>query len=277
MDKVVRKMAIKAVSASVLALSTSVAFSGAMGPVATSAGRVYLGVFGGGGAVTGPDMRQHATAFFVEQAGGPLAVDGFGSAESSSTGMIGGHIGYSWNNMSSYLPLTPAIELEAYYMGGVKIQGHEISNDTVRLDEHDFRVSFSQKTGVFLINTVLNSDNPSFGRFKPYIGVGIGSAVISVSNASSIQVSPPEPGVNHFNAHTSDTAVAFAAQPKIGFNFDINPRASLFAEYRFLYLSSTDYTFGSTVYPGHAATSPWLVGIQSQYYNMGTVGINFDL
>ncbi|WP_415075215.1 hypothetical protein [Legionella sp.] len=109
------------------------------------------------------------------------------------------------------------------------------------------------------------------------MGVGIGSAIVSVSGASAIQLSPPEPGLNHYNSHASNTAFAFAAQPKIGVNFDIGSRASIFAEYRFLYLSSTDYTFGSTVAAGHPATSPWLVNIKSQYYNMGTVGINFDL
>jgi len=277
MERVTGKMALKTVAGCVLALSASAAFSGTMGPASVSAGRVYLGVFGGGGAVTGPDMRQSATAFFIEAQGGPLAVDGKGSSRSSSTGMIGGHIGYAWNNMSSYFPLTPAVELEGYYMGGVELKGHEISSDTVRLDAHDFLVTLPQKTGVFLVNAVLNSDNTAFGRFRPYVGVGIGSAVVSVSGASSIQISPPEPGLNHFNAHTSDTDVAFAAQPKIGVHFDVNPRTNVFVEYRYLYLSSTHYTFGSTVVAGHAATSPWLATTKSQSYNMGTIGIQFDL
>lgn len=277
MERVVGKTTLKAVAGCVLALSASAAFSGTMGPAAVSAGRVYLGIFGGGGAVTGPDMRQSATAFFIEQQGGPLAVDGIGSSRSSSTGMIGGQIGYAWNSMGSYFPITPAVELEGYYMGGAELKGHEISNDTVRLDEHDFLVTLPLKTGVFLVNAVLNSDNPAFGRFRPYIGVGIGSAVQSVSGARSIQVSPPEPGVNHFSAHTSDSDVAFAAQPKIGVHFDLNPRTNLFLEYRYLYLSSTHYTFGSTVAAGHAATSPWLATVKSQSYNMGTIGVQFDL
>lgn len=51
----------------------------------------------------------------------------------------------------------------------------------------------------------------------------------------------------------------------------------MFLEYRFLYLSASDYTFGSTVYLTHIATTNWDVKIGSQYYNMATAGIQFDL
>lgn len=272
-----KKITSKAISGCLLALSASVAYSGAMGPESIApAGKIYLGVFGGGGAVTSGDMTMSGTAFFFEELGGPLAVDGFGTYDSSSMGMIGGHIGFAWSNMSLNFPVTPALELEGYYMGGVKLTGHDLSNDTVRLDEHDFLVNYPMKTGVFLVNAVLNANNSVFGKFKPYAGVGIGSAVVSISGATAIQVSPPE-AVNHYNADPDDTAVAFAAQPKVGVRFDFSPNASVFAEYRFLYLSQTDYTFGSTVTPGHAATAPWHVKIKPQYYNMGTIGVEFDV
>lgn len=274
----VRKMASKIVSGCLL-LSTSVAYSGAMGPaLIISPGNIYVGVFGGGGEVSGGDISQYGTAFYLEAAGGPLAVNAFGTSKSSSTGMIGGHIGFAWQNiMGVHLPITPAIELEGYYMGGAEITGHDISNDTTRLPEHDFLVSYPLKTGVFLVNAVLNASNSIFGNFRPYVGIGIGSAVVAVSGASATQLRPAEPGVNHYNANTDDTAVAFAAQPKVGVYFDLSPHTSIFVEYRFLYLSHTNYTFGSTVAVGHVATAPWLVSIKPQHYNMGTVGIDFDL
>lgn len=278
MYSMVRKSANKAVTGCLLALAASSAYSGTMGPATVNTpGSIYIGAFGGGGAVSGVDLKQYGTAFFTEAEGGPLAVDSFGSSKSSSMGMVGGHIGFAWSNNMSLLPLTPAVELEGYYIGGVEIKGHDLNNNTDRLPEHDFLVTYPLKSGVFLINAVLNANDSVFGKFKPYAGVGIGAAVVSVSGASAIQVSPMEAGINHYNSNTSDKALAFAAQPKIGVSYDLSSRTRLFAEYRFLYLSQTNYTFGSTVYSTHAPTSPWSVSMKSQNYNMGTAGIQFDL
>ncbi len=278
LGKIAKKMTGKTLSGCLLALSASVAYSGTMGSETISSSRVYVGVFGGGGAVTNTDISQYGTAFFTEAEGGPLAVNSFGRADSNSMGVVGGHIGFAWpNHISTYLPITPAVELEGYYIGGTTIQGHDINNETTRLPEHDFLVTYPLKSGVFLVNAVLNANDSFFGKFRPYVGVGIGSAVVSISGATSIQLSPAEPGLNHYNSNPNDKAIAFAAQPKIGLHYDLNPHVSIFAEYRFLYLSPTNYTFGSTVATTHAATSPWQANLKSQNYNMGTVGIDFDL
>jgi len=90
-------------------------------------------------------------------------------------------------------------------------------------------------------------------------------------------LAPAEPGINHYNSDTSDTTSAFALQPKVGLSFDLGSNTNAFVEYCFLYLSATDFTVGSTVYPGHVATSNWNVKLGSQYYKMGTVGIHYDL
>ncbi|WP_367607409.1 outer membrane protein [Legionella sp. W05-934-2] len=281
LDRKSNKLASKALSGCLLALSVTAAYSGSMGPESiTSPGQIYVGVFGGGGGLTRTDISQFGSAFIPEANGGPLAVNSFGRSESSSTGMVGGHIGVTWSTiLGEHLPVTPAFELEGYYMGGITIEGHDIDNNTLRIPEHDFLVKYPLKTGVFLVNAVLNSQKPVFGKFRPYAGIGIGSAVLSISGATSIQTRPAEPGINHYNADTDDTAFAFAAQPKVGVRFDLNPHASVFAEYRFLYLSDTHYQFGSTVYAPttHVATAPWLVKIKSQHYNMGSVGIEFDV
>lgn len=277
MDKQGRKMALNAVSGCLLALSAGMAYSGTMGPVMTSPVKVYVGVFGGAGALSSGDMTQYGTAFFPAGQGGPLAVDSFGRHDSNSMGMVGGHIGFAWPTAALNWPITPAVELEGFYMGGTKVEGHDISNDTTRLPEHDFLVQYPLKTGVFLVNAVLNANDSMFGKFKPYIGVGIGSAVQSVSGATSTQVAPPEVGVNHYSGNPDDTVVVFAAQPKIGVHYDLGSRASLFAEYRFVYLSEANFTFGSTIAAGHVPTTPWSVSMRPQYYNMGTVGIDFDV
>ena len=256
--------------------------AGVMGPALTSVpGAIYFGVFGGGGSSNKIDISQYGTAFYTELNGGPLAVNAFGQTNSRSAGLVGGHLGFQWMNSYSNLfnsqwSLTPAVELEGYYLGKSSITGHDINNDTVRLPEHDFLVSYPMSTGVFLTNAVLNF-NSSQRKIHPYIGGGIGSVVLSILNAQAIQVAPEEPGVNHYNSNPSDTDSAFAAQVKIGLNFALSKNLSTFAEYRGLYIADTNYSFGSTVYPGHVATTNWRVEMGSQYYNLGAAGIRYTV
>ncbi len=212
-----------------------------------------------------------------------MAVNAFGkSSGGNSAWVVGGHVGYEWptrvlNYFNSKWSFSPATELEGYYLGGVTLSGHDINNNTDRLDEHDFLVSYPMQTSVFLINAILNINNAEFSKFHPYVGVGIGSAIVSISGANSTQTSPFEAGINHYNSDSSDTVTAFAAQPKIGVQWNLNQNTSVFAEYRFLYLAATGHTFGSTVYPTHVATSNWDVKIGAQKYNIGTVGVRFGL
>ena len=105
---------------------------------------------------------------------------------------------------------------------------------------------------------------------------GLGGALSRINGASAFQIAPPEPGINHYSANTSDTAATFAGQATVGFNVTVTEHISLFATYQYLYLSSLNYTFGSTVAPGHAETSPWLTNMEPQSYNMGTIGIQFN-
>jgi opacity protein-like surface antigen len=128
---------------------------------------------------------------------------------------------------------------------------------------------------VFLANAVFNFNAPCL-VVHPYIGFGIGNAVVRVSDATSTQINPPEEGVNHYNASSSDTNSTFAGQIKLGLSYDINKCISLFAEYRWQYLANTHFVFGSTVYPGHVETSSWQVNLDAQRYNLGNVGIRFN-
>ncbi|MDP3561148.1 MAG: hypothetical protein Q8R83_03090 [Legionellaceae bacterium] len=261
----------------------SSSYAGTMGEIPhATLGKIYVGAFGGGGSLSSGNYSQHGTSFYPEDEGGPLAVNAVGSAANKSEWLVGGHVGYKWptrvlNNINSSWSFAPATELEGYYIGGVTLSADDKDNDTTRIDEHYFHVTYPLRTGVFLINSVLNVDHPSLDKFHPYVGVGIGAAVLAISGANSAQKTPAEPGINHYNSNASDTSIAFAAQPKIGMAFDITPSASLFVEYRFLYLSASSYTFGSTVYPTHKVTSDWDVKIGSQYYNMGTIGVHYDL
>lgn len=257
--------------------------AGTMGSELTVAqSKLYFGAFGGGGSMTSSHLSQQGTAFFSESSGGPLAVNAIGESKSASAWVVGGHAGYQWpakllNHGDATWRFSPATELEGYYLGGAATHGEEVNNDTTRLAEHYFHVAYPKHAGVFLVNALLNINHSQLGQFKPYVGVGVGTAVISVSGANSTQTMPQELGVNHYNSGSSDTSTAFAAQPKIGVSFNLNQHTTMLLEYRFLYLSATDYTFGSTVYSTHVPTSNWDVKIGAQYYNMGTMGIQYDL
>ena len=66
-------------------------------------------------------------------------------------------------------------------------------------------------------------------------------------------------------------------QGKVGLNFDLCDALSIFAEYRGLYLTNNNYSFGSTVYATHPVTSNWWVNMSSQYYNLGVLGIHYAI
>ena len=265
-----------------LSLGTGV-YAGTMGAeVAVPHDAIYLGFFGGGGVVTNGSLSQEGTAFYTEAKGGPLAVNATGAANNGSEWIVGGHVGYQWagrlfNHTSPNWTFSPAAELEGYYLGGITLQGDDLNNGTTRLTEHNFHVTYPLHTGVFLVNAVLNANHSNFSNAHPYIGVGAGAAIISITGANATQKTPAEPDINHYNSDTSDTSIAFAAQPKMGVSFNVGQHTNMFVEYRFLYLSGSAFGFGSTVYPSHVATSNWDVKIGSQYYNMGMIGITYDL
>lgn len=244
------------------------------------ANRMYIGAFGGGLYSDSTKVTQLGTAFFTEAAGGPLAVDARGRTKKSSTGFGGIQLGYEWSNNPMNLgcsnwSIAPAVELEAFWYSHSK-SGHLI-NDTTRLPEHDFLDSFDMDMGVYLANVLFSLNNPCFGAFTPYVGGGFGATRIYLSNASSEQTSPAEIGVNHFNSLRSDSTWAFAAQAKAGVRYNFCQSFHIFGEYRYLFVDSSNYILGSTVYPTHAPTSPWNVKVKNIHYNAFTFGIQYDL
>lgn len=258
------------------------AYAGEMGAQTdvNSTGHVYAAVFGGGGTAQSSSLSVMGTAFFTEAIGGPLAVNAFGQSNTRSTGVIGAHVGYEWAEKTlgaSQWHFSPATELEGYYLGKRTIAGNDVNNDTTRLVEHNFFTSYPTRTGVFLINGVMNIHHSNLEKVHPYVGIGLGTAIMSISGASSIQTSPIEPGINHYNSDANALTSGFAAQPKVGVSFNITKQSLVFVEYRFLYITPTDYTFGSTMYTDHAPTSPWNVKIGAQRYSLGTVGLQYDL
>lgn len=244
-------------------------------PAASSAaGRgTYLGVFGGGGSRGSSSVSQLGTVFFLEAAGGPLAVNATGQTNSGSVGFGGAHLGYEWAYGTHLLP---AVEIEGFYLAGNQQQA-TLANPTNWLAEHSFDNTFPTRTAVVLANMVVGFRTPYQG-ITPYIGGGIGAANVSIKGATSTQLAPPEAGINHFNSNSNSSVWTFAAQAKAGARFALGGSgAYLFGEYRYLYVGDANHVFGSTAYLNHAQTSPWTTsfGGTSHHLAAGGVGFNF--
>lgn len=238
--------------------------------------RMYVGAFGGGIYSDSTKLSQMGTAFFTEAQGGPLAVFAQGRAKKTSSGFGGAQIGYEWSQSPcSDWTIAPAAELEAFFYNNNK-KGHLI-NPTTRLPEHDFVDSFHMNASVLLVNAVFSLNNSCLWGFSPYVGGGIGATRISIRKAKSLQVAPAELGINHFNSKRSDSSWAFAAQAKVGLRYNICDSFHIFGEYRYLFVDSSNYILGSTVYPTHAPTSPWNLKVNNLHYNAFAFGIQYDL
>jgi hypothetical protein len=244
-------------------------------PVSSTKG-YYVGFFGGGGGSNDFQVTQRGTALYPASVGGPLPVQAKGSVENKSMGLVGAHVGYEFSNTSIYnWNFTQAVEIEGYYVS-TKKEGMLINFDvTGRLAEHDFKDKFPINMGVMLLNWIWASNQKRFWNISPYIGIGVGASVMSIHHANSAQISPPEPGINHFNSNPNDTDWTFAVQGKAGVRFPFFKYLRFFAEYRFLYQTSSDFTFGSVKYPTHVPSLKWRVHFDGICNNMFALGLDF--
>lgn len=233
---------------------------------------MYFGVFGGGGTSSGGDVTQRGTLYIIEAAGGPLAVNATGKADSGSSGLFGVQIGHEWTRRS----LLAAIELEGLYLPGRSVSaGLQNSASPGRLDGQAFDASFDMSSVVVLGNLVVGFPT-RYSGLTPYVGAGIGIARVDITGANSTQTNPSEPGVNHFNTGADSSAWTFASQVKAGVRYALGSDAYVFGEYRFLYVDANDQNFGSTAYPGHAPTSDWNVRFDGTSYHFLTAGIGLS-
>lgn len=244
---------------------------------APSAGRCYIGGFGGGIYSNSSRMDQYGTAFFPEAVLGPLPVIAEGNLKKTSSGFGGVQLGYEWSKpICAGWSLAPAGELEAFFFKHKK-KGNLINQTVIGLDEHNFSDSFRANSTVIMANLVLSIKNDCLFGLSPYVGGGIGAARVSLRKADSFQVEPVEDGINHFNSNRNDSSWAFAAQAKAGLRYNFCQMFHIFAEYRYLYIDTNKYVFGATNYLTHVPTSPWNVRVKNTHFNAFTVGVQFDL
>jgi opacity protein-like surface antigen len=238
----------------------------------TSARGVYAGVFGGGGFSSATDVSQLGTAFFPEISGGPLPVNAQGRTDSGSGGFVGGQIGYELSSSPSLV--RPAFEIEGFYLD-TGTRRATLENPSNRMPEHTFDTTYPMNNAVFLASMVLSFPT-SYPGVTPYIGGGIGGALVTIDGAKSLQTNPSEGALNHFNSGPDSSAWTFAAQVKAGVRFALGRNAYVFGEYRFLYVGAVDQTFGPTVDAAHVSTSAWTVRFDGTSYHLATAGIGFD-
>lgn len=233
---------------------------------------VYFGGFGGWIFPYSVSVTQRGTAFYKDSAGGPLDVEAHGSAQGKTKGIGGAHLGYEWMcPISPGFRLAPALEVEGSYFANTNKKA-KLSNDTARLPEHNFIDNFPSQIGTLLANGILEFNND---YVSPYFGVGVGVGFVSIHDAKSAQIAPPEAGVNHFNSGPSDYHSLFATQAKAGLRYRFLKHYRLSAEYRYIYITSSDFFFGAARYATHVPTSPWTVKFGRLAYNTVTLGLDF--
>ena len=237
---------------------------------------LYLGLFGGGAGVDDSSISQSAIAYKRQGVAGEkhtydLYVNSQGTTRSDTAALGGLHVGYEFSEIpfgQSNWGVRPAVEFEGYYL--TTSQSGNLSNPQVEptvgdlehslpAGSHTFKESLNLNMGVLLVNGLFSFKTPWSDSIFPYVGGGIGAGISTRSNVVSKQLTPvAEPYINHFNANDSATSSSFATQGKAGIRAEIIGNLSLFAEYRFLHVTESNYSFGPTYYPNiHADTSTW--------------------
>jgi len=277
---------------------------------------LYLGAFAGAGKTDNQTVKQSAVAYKRDneelmhdnlESPWDLFVDVKGNVKRDTLGLGGVHVGYEW--AANAFNIKPAAELEAFYIGadqesnlrnpaqengvytssgtsehdGEHVAGDISAYHSIAPGVHQFANKMNMNMGLVMANGIFTYETQSM--FKPYVGAGIGLAYIRMTSATSYQTGPGgqelingagSGPVNHFNSKTHDSDVAFASQAKVGVRAEIDSHWSAFAEYRYLRVASSSFTFGDTNYPGfHVETSDWKVKNDSMDFHVGIAGIEY--
>jgi opacity protein-like surface antigen len=241
-------------------------------------GRFYTGVFGGGGGFSVSNFTQSATKYSPPSEGGTLNVTALGGGRTAGVGMAGIQVGYLWPELVDKNPkranpssLNIGTEFEGYYLG-TKLE-HTLGSAPPR--PATFDSTFPINGGTLLGGIALHFGMSEQKRYHLFLGGAAGTSVLTAHDATSYQILPTESGINHFNTKPTATAWTFAAQAKIGLMYDVTDHFKITGEYRFLYLTPARFTFGSTLYTGHPATTPWRVKFGNMYVNLGDLGLSY--
>jgi opacity protein-like surface antigen len=230
----------------------------------------YFGLFGGFGTAASTGARQQGGFYLPAPLSARVNVDANGKTSTEALGLLGVQAGYEWQRLAlgaSDWAVKPAVELEGLYLGEHSPVGDMPITPSALGTQV---VSLPTTVGVLLANVVVTVRTPYSSRIVPYLGAGAGLARVSIRGANS--ANPSEPGVNHFDSWADASAYAFAMQLKAGVKAEVVRNLSVFAEYRYLSINSTGYTFGATL-PPHFPTDTWQVSLGPQAYTLFVAGL----
>ena len=234
---------------------------------------IYLGALGGLGTLDSTSLRQIGTVKLPHPLP-DLPIDADGSTDRPDVALGGVQLGYQWagwHSSASGWGLLPAIELEGLYLGTHTPEGEMPIQPKFLGTQY---VTLHMKGYVLLANVLLTVRTPYSQRFFPYAGAGAGTARVAITDSDS--ANPSEPGINHFNSDPDASDSALAWQFRLGVKGNLTRRWSLFAEYRYLNIDNTRYTFGPTDYPGqHPPTDSWDVRLGELEYNLFVAGAQY--
>ncbi|MBV6272808.1 outer membrane beta-barrel protein [Alcaligenaceae bacterium CGII-47] len=234
---------------------------------------VYVGLFGGLGALESSSLRQQGQVYLPHPLP-PLPIDAKGNTDHANVSLGGIQLGYEWDRHllgRSGWGLRPAAEIEATYLGKHTPTGTMPVHPRALGTQY---VTVPMTGQTFLANAILTVQTPYSKRFFPYVGAGAGLALLSIKGSDS--ANPSEPGINHFNSKPDASSSALALQFKAGIKGQLSRNIYLFTEYRYLQIDATHYTFGRTDYPGvHLPTDTWSVNMGRLKYNLFVAGVQY--
>lgn len=256
--------------------------------------KFYVGAFGGLANVGGQDVRQRSTAYRRADFALPgfrdfdLQVNVEGRTRSRHDPLVGLQVGHRFDDGRSRI--VPALEIEAIYLASDRRTNLVNSTDEIVTNigmgdgqkaladprpliaeeygagRHRFDNRMQMRAHLIMANAVLGYQLSD--RFEPYVGGGVGAAVVGMRRAVSYQTNPFGPieqttdtheDVNHFNSDPNETRLTFAYLAKAGLQMRLTGQISSFIEYRFIHMNGADFEFGATQYTGHATTDRWSV------------------
>lgn len=161
---------------------------------------------------------------FPQESG--ISGEGFsGKAELDPGLVVGGAIGYSWR------PASPRWELSLSYR----------ENKIDKLTGYGGALEVTGDVSTFAVLTGPIHDFHLGGPITPYIGAGIGIAIIDIDRSSSVEV-----------LVVNDDATVFAWNVLLGASYALNDKIDLSFGYR--YLGTTKPEFKTTVPGGGSGT-----------------------
>jgi len=197
-----------------------------------------VGIYGGATAFQNSSATLNSN---VTVAGLPNSLT---ANQQSEVGGVGGlHVGYTWEQFIQNYPfLMPALDGDFFWAGYT----YKTTSSTMGLSGSS--LSADANTYTFMVEPKLKFN---LGKFRPYMGLGVGGTYINADNAH-VNLSSPTTGLatsQTFNKTIQ--AGAFSVAGLAGLEYFFDPRWSLNFDYKYLYMdakgtATSSFTVGGT-------------------------------